>query len=61
MTPNDTHRKIFALPQSLLPYVSIEKPILVCSITYKTYYKYTTATQQQAITYIQLLEAVLSL
>jgi len=56
MTPT---RKSFTLPQSSLPYISIEKPILVCKITYKTHYKYPTATQQQAVTYIQLLEAVL--
>jgi len=60
MTPNDTHRKFFYTVSNLLPYLSIEKPILVRNITYKTY-KYTAATQQQAITYIRLLEAVLSL
>jgi len=57
--PMTTTGEFFTLPQSLLPYISIEKPILVCNITYKT--QYTTATQQQAITYSQLLEAVLSL
>jgi len=43
MTPTGN---FFKLPQSSLPYISIEKPTLVCNITYKTYNKHTTTTLQ---------------